>query len=477
MDGVDHVYEYVPSYDEAVALVEQDPISFGKYEEVVDDQTIVSFKYSIASGRFFARRRSRQTPDASGSGACKSTYQIGMNMRGIVFDHETKKLLALPFPKFFNVGESASGVETLDDVDWERVDAAVEKVDGSLISFVRVGSRVYPKTMRSLSNEVVCAVQAYLDEQPEIVSFAGDMIDSGWSPLFEFVSPQRRIVVAYPEPALYFLGARNMETGVLVLSKKELDNGMEVPAVVKEPVRIAPERLAVASYLELPNVEGVVLRVAADDDTGGCAKLLKVKSASYVALHKGMCIESPGGIAKALVAGILDDRLAALSTAGLRERVALVDSVCSVFHARVEEINAVIHHWIEQEPDPRVLPRLMVDAGVPLPVVKPTVALAWSGNLDIKQVSKAVAAEMGALHIRAFAQGINKPPWYFGPSHRAHLQRWTSKALSRVWLGPSSVYSDSLQLLEVEQEMWGMPTSTLMESTLMASTLTSTPTT
>jgi RNA ligase len=112
--------------------------------------------------------------------------------RGLILDHENQKIVAAPFPKFFNFGEK---VQTWPQGEFETF----EKVDGSLIIVFFHNDEWHTATKGSFYSEQ--AIKA-----KELVASFSIYLSKGHTYLFEYVGPSNRIVIQYPKEELILLG-------------------------------------------------------------------------------------------------------------------------------------------------------------------------------------------------------------------------------------------------------------------------------
>lgn len=127
-----------------------------------------------------------------------------LDMRGLVFDSQTGRLLRRPFEKFFNLGERFVKIHT---IDWDDV-LALEKLDGSMICPIVVSTNdIVWMTKKSNNPEV----DEFVKSRPEYVKLVTAFCD--WSCLFEWCSPTNRIVVNYDKPQLILTGMRHISRG------------------------------------------------------------------------------------------------------------------------------------------------------------------------------------------------------------------------------------------------------------------------
>jgi RNA ligase len=185
--------------------------------------------------------------------------------RGLILDPAARRVVATPFPKFFNAGE---GGQTIPNLPFETF----EKLDGSLIIIFHHSGRWLAATKGAFDSDQAKWAQARLDT----ADLSG--LVPGTTYLAEATYPENRIVVRYDEPALVLLAAY-------------AEDGAELPFdAIRETAgrsgwRVA-ERHAFASVAELllhaaelPRTrEGFVMRF-----TNGLR--LKVKGSEYRRIH------------------------------------------------------------------------------------------------------------------------------------------------------------------------------------------------
>ena len=98
----------------------------------------------------------------------------------------------------------------------------IEKIDGSLISFFKVGDKLELKTMKSMESDVANLAREYALNRADIKDLAIQHLDRGLSPIFEFTSKESRIVLDYGDTNMSYLGCRNMTTGEIMSPKDGL---------------------------------------------------------------------------------------------------------------------------------------------------------------------------------------------------------------------------------------------------------------
>lgn len=216
---------------------------------------------------------------------------IRRECRGMIFRKEDGRIVRRPFHKFFNVGEKE---ETQPDVIRTVLDrtTSLEKLDGSMISPYRLTDDLSDVRFGTKmgDTDVAKMIQPFLALNPQYVVFANAMIDSGFTPIFEFCSRSQRIVIDYPEDRLVLTAVRHMETGEYlhygVMKKIGIDKGIEVVGT-----------LDFDTFAR--DVEGVVLRTFE-------GHMLKMKCESYVRIHKA---KDKISVEKNAVAAILNNEI------------------------------------------------------------------------------------------------------------------------------------------------------------------------
>lgn len=190
--------------------------------------------------------------------------------RGLIL-HSGKRIVARPFPKFFNYGE----------VPFERFEGlsfkAYEKFDGSLgIGYIAPDGSPAISTRGSFHSKQATWATAWLRKNPEARHFVLRCTGDNFTPLFEIIYRENKIVVDYGNrEELVLIAVIDNATGK--------DVGLDYPGW---PGAIATavdseEDMTVDGLraLEVENAEGFVLLY----ENG---ERLKVKFEEYLRLHK-----------------------------------------------------------------------------------------------------------------------------------------------------------------------------------------------
>ena len=160
---------------------------------------------------------------------CNFYDPIVQEARGIVIDYVKREVVCWPFRKFGNHSEGYA-----DKIDWENA-RVLEKVDGSIIKLWYDAKK---GDWQFSTNGMIRAEEARADEMlgtrfMDIIRIADNLADIPFESLdktmtyiFELVSPQSKVIVAYDTTSLYHLGTRSNLTG----EEFDIDIGIKKPA-------------------------------------------------------------------------------------------------------------------------------------------------------------------------------------------------------------------------------------------------------
>lgn len=186
--------------------------------------------------------------------------------RGLIIDPGAGRIVALPFPKFFNVGENADPLPALSFETFE-------KLDGSLIILFHYAGRWRTATRGSFQSEQAKWAEA------ELASHDLSALDPEVTYLAEAIYPQNRIVVHYEVEALFLLAANHrdgQELSYAELCEVSRQTGFNIAR--RFHYDNVAELLAQAKTLP-PTEEGYVLRF----ENG---HRVKIKGEEYMRIHR-----------------------------------------------------------------------------------------------------------------------------------------------------------------------------------------------
>lgn len=248
------------------------------------------------------------------------TDPVVMECRGVILS-EDLKVMCRGFDRFFNLGEAP---EITGRVDLSRA-FVMEKLDGSLAKVYHDGSawqvatrgtayaegeNYTGKTFRDLFvRGFGCSSMEELREK-----FDRRLL-IGWTYVFEFTSPDNRVVTPYSKDRMYLIGAREKQGDFVELQPQFL-------RALKDVLCEGPDCLSVHVPEMFKIDDKEVLRMAAND-LGGLREgfvvhdpvsgvRVKVKSDQYVAAHRirGETRLTPRRIVDLVVTNEVDEYLA-----------------------------------------------------------------------------------------------------------------------------------------------------------------------
>jgi len=203
--------------------------------------------------------------------------------RGIILDPHSKRVVATPFPKFFNVGEHA---ESLPDLPFETF----EKLDGSLIIMFHHKGEWRCATKGSLASEQAKWAAAW------ILRYDLSCLDTETTYLAEAIYPENRIVVHYQHTGLVLLAAYRADGSEISYDElTSLGDRLGWNTAKRYQFAAVSELLALAKTLP-PSEEGFVLRFS-----NGLR--LKVKGDEYCRIHRMVSRLTPLAMWEAMQAG------------------------------------------------------------------------------------------------------------------------------------------------------------------------------
>lgn len=250
------------------------------------------------------------------------TFQTAeqLECRGLKFDREGR-IIGRPFHKFFNIGER----QLIDEIDLGTPYHIQFKLDGSMVHPVLLNGNIVFMTRMGITAQSKIAEQHARAER----DLSRHLLDAGITPLFEYTSPETRIVVDYDRPKLTLLAARETISGAYMphrdLERVAAEFGV---ALVEghEPVE------TLADFIKRARAEtGIEGYVLVFDD----GHRLKLKTESYVLRHKALAgIRLEKNVLAFVCEGTVDDLVPLLPASAAEPVLAYRDSVLR----KVEEL-------------------------------------------------------------------------------------------------------------------------------------------
>lgn len=285
---------------------------------------------------------------------------VAAECRGIKFGKDGR-IIARPYHKFFNIGEKPETQHNI--LPWDDKHHVLEKLDGSLVHPVLIGDDLLWMTRMGITE---VSQEASKRVTPQIEQFSKYFVGHGVTPMFEWVSPQNRIVVGYDRDELVLTAMREMVSG-----KYRTHTEMEVcvhgagggiPIVKVWSDQVGDVDAFLEHTRQLEDQEGYVVR-------WHNGHMVKMKADAYVLMHKtkdsltwekdvlALCLQNKVDDILPLLSG--DDAAALVSYSnGLREQVSKLNEEVSqcVGKARVATNNDRKAFALEYAPKlPKVL--------------------------------------------------------------------------------------------------------------------------
>lgn len=195
---------------------------------------------------------------------------IRREVRGIIFNKDGK-IISRRLHKFFNLGEKE---ETQSNkIDWDVPHVVLDKLDGSMITPIPLKGGIRWGTKMGIT-DVSMLCEEFVSDKANYINLAKHCIDTGFTPIFEYISPRNRIVIEYSEENLVLLALRDNITGKYGHEPlvKCLAKHFDVPYVKTYTGDIS-------NIKDLQNLEGVIVRF-------NNGHMIKIKSEWYIAIHK-----------------------------------------------------------------------------------------------------------------------------------------------------------------------------------------------
>jgi len=197
-------------------------------------------------------------------------YPILRQCRGLITDL-SGDIIARGFAKFYNFEE-----HQLSELPTNEKIEVTEKMDGSLLIVFRYNDQVVYCTRGSFySDQSIAGGKLFRELYDE------SMIEDGKTYLFEYISPENRIVVSYEKPELIHLAVLDSATG-FDLPRDSRFKCVEVHTI--SGTFLSPELCAELKRLNVSNREGFVIRAIPNGDYPDWR--CKIKFEHYCQLHR-----------------------------------------------------------------------------------------------------------------------------------------------------------------------------------------------
>jgi len=196
--------KYQITYEDAVRISNAyKNFNFYPTEHVIDGYKIVTFNYFLCDYNYFVMPL-RESPEINARDVRGVTFVF--NLDGTIY----KRFLMLE--KFFNVNQvEETQIHLLKD---KKIKYITVKEDGSLIAFMNLSNgKVFAKTQGGFTNEQSIAANEMYSKDENLKEFVDETLEAGFTPLFEYVAYNNRIVLKYSGRELRLIGIRDNKYG------------------------------------------------------------------------------------------------------------------------------------------------------------------------------------------------------------------------------------------------------------------------
>ena len=314
-----HAY-HIPTYEDCRLICDtHDNFIFYESKHKEDGFDISIFNYRLATFQNF-ENPVPDRPDIK-----------GYEMRGITFIFTSDGTLYkryLLLDKFFNLEQTPCSMYSV--VKDYKIKNIYNKEDGSIASFVRLpNGKVLGRSKTSFQSDQAIEIQKIYEKDGQIKQFVDFCMDEDIVPIFEFVSPQNRIVVPYANTELILLRIRDNKTGEY-LNINDFAHKLDGISVAA-----SDEGKTLEDLVNLKNVtegkEGWIIQF----ENG---KMIKIKSPWYCDRHKIFTtdLNRENTLIKFIVDETIDDVISQLNDPIKAEEV---DKLTSIINRYIKGIS------------------------------------------------------------------------------------------------------------------------------------------
>jgi T4 RnlA family RNA ligase len=260
----------IPNYEECVEICSQYESPFYETKLIVESYTVSLFNYRLAKYSDFVTPLPSK-PEISGKELRGLTFVF--NKDGSLF----KRYVLLE--KFFNLNQVPESMYSI--VKNYKIKFISNKEDGSIASFIRLpNGKIVGKSKMGFDNEQADGINRIYKNNKDVRSFVKWCLDNDIVPIFEYVSPQNRIVLRYPGEELVLLRLRNTN-GKHIDIRDHLDK--------LGSIRVAPFEDEIEDLDQLIELTATQVdkegSIVTCEDKFGKDFFFKIKTPWYMSLH------------------------------------------------------------------------------------------------------------------------------------------------------------------------------------------------
>ena len=252
------------TYEDAIRLTSLEDSPFYETKDYIDGYQISMFNYRLATYQDFVAPGSKE-------------------MRGLTFVFNTdgsiyKRFLLLE--KFFNLTQVPESMYSI--VKNYKIKFVNNKEDGSIASFIQLpNGKIYGKSKMSFDSDQAKGITHVYNTNRDIKNFVNYCIDNDIVAIFEYVSPQNRVVLKYPKEELILLKLRDNKTGKHIDIKDHFDKLGSIKIAPFKDDFVDLDNLIELNGLETGK-EGYVIQA---EDNFGNDFFFKIKNNWYCERH------------------------------------------------------------------------------------------------------------------------------------------------------------------------------------------------
>lgn len=257
---------FIPTYEQCREICDNNGnLLFYESKHNVDGYNISIFNYRLAYPSHFDE-------PIEGNSVLKAHEMRGLTF---VFNEDGSVYRRyLMLDKFWNMNQAPCSMYSI--IKDYKIKSIYNKEDGSIASFIQLpNGKVLARSKTSFASDQAIEIQKIYNKWPNIKEFVNFCMNEDIVPIFEYVSPTNRIVVAYANTDLVLLRLRDNKTGKYLDIDDYVDH-LDGITVAKSYTNSLEELIELKDVIE--GVEGWIVQF----ENG---KMIKLKSKWYCDLH------------------------------------------------------------------------------------------------------------------------------------------------------------------------------------------------
>lgn len=256
--------KFIPTYDQSLELTQIIGSPFYESKLIIDGFQISLFNYRLSQWSDF------NSPGANELRGISFVF----NLDGTLY----KRFLLLE--KFFNLNQVPDTM--YDIVKNYKIKSISNKEDGSIASFIKLpNGKVVGKSKMGFNNEQANGINRIYRTRTDVKTFVDWSLNNDITSIFEYVSPDNRIVLRYLDEELILLRMRDNTTGKHLDIKNYLDKIGTIRIAPFEDVNKDLDSLIEVIAKEVDK-EGVIVQ---SEDKWGKDFFFKLKTPWYMSLQ------------------------------------------------------------------------------------------------------------------------------------------------------------------------------------------------